>query len=63
MSGVRPHMQIYMALRQRRWSRRTRDLSCCGFFVANIIQQNWNQRTDASDHICVSQWPVINDGH
>jgi len=27
MSGVWPHMQIHMALRQRVWSRRTRDLS------------------------------------
>jgi len=29
MSGVWPHMQIYMVLRQRGWSWRT----CCGFLV------------------------------
>jgi len=28
-----PHMQIHVALRWRGWSRRTRDLSCCGFLV------------------------------
>ena len=26
-------MQIHVALRQSGWSRRTRDVTCCGFFV------------------------------
>jgi len=32
-SRARQHMQIHVALRQSGWSRRTRDVTCCGFFV------------------------------
>ena len=54
-SGVWPHMQIHMALRQRGWSRRTHDLwliTCFGFLVYLFMVARCNR----ADHYIFALW-------
>ena len=37
MLPVKPRMQIHVALRQRGWSRRTRDVTCFGFLINHFF--------------------------